>query len=163
MPISGELRITYTVLRRMTLSAVSGRTRAARIGGAVLLVLLLMVALISGSFTGMLKPILLSSLLIMFPELVALLGWWGQRKSLDQPFQYRLTTSGVEIHSANTHLQVDWAGISRVRRGGDAWLLKRLGPQQIGLPRSAFAPEDQRIIDDFLTERFPTGRARTVA
>jgi hypothetical protein len=163
MPISGELRITYAVLRRMTLSATSGRTRAARIGGAVLLVLLLMVALISGSFTGMLKPILLIALLIMFPELVSLLGWWTQRKSLDQPFRYRLTTAGVEIHSATTHLQVDWAGICRVRRGPDVWLLKRTGPQQIALPRTAFAPEDQRIIDDFLAERFPTGRARTVA
>jgi YcxB-like protein len=163
MPIYGELRITYAVLRRMTLSAISGRMRAGRTVGVVLLVLLLMVALISGSFTAMLKPMLLSVLIIALPELMALLGWWGQRKSLDQPLQYRPTTSGVEVHSATTHMQVDWAGISQVRRRRDVWLLKRTGPRQIALPRSAFAPEDQRIIVHFLAERFPTGRARTVA
>ncbi|MEV4536474.1 YcxB family protein [Asanoa sp. NPDC049518] len=63
-----------------------------------------------------------------------------------------MNTSGVDIETASSRTQIDWSGITRIRRRRHTWLLK-YSMSQIPVPRAAFSPEDQQTVDDFLVRR----------
>jgi hypothetical protein len=153
--IAGELAFTYALLRRMTLGTLSRHARTVRIAGVVLLAFVGLVDVAGGSFGGVLRMLPWSLLLFFFPELLGGLAWPAQRRTLDQPVRYRLTDAGLEVHSVHTHVQVDWAGITRARSRPGLWVLTQTGRRQIVLPRAAFTAEHQQWIDHFLTQRFP--------
>jgi hypothetical protein len=85
-------------------------------------------------------------------ELLPVLSWLLQRSLFVEPFRYEVSTSGVDIQTASSRTQIDWSGITRIRRRRHTWLLK-YGMSQIPVPRAAFSPEDQRIVDDFIVRR----------
>jgi hypothetical protein len=152
MQVTGAVPMNYALLRRMVLSSFGPGWRIIRGLLVVLMTLMALLTLITHDYGRLAPTVLICLAGFAFPEFFALLGWLLQRKLFTAPFRYAFTTSGIEIHTATTKAQVAWAGIGRVRTRRHVWLLRH-GAAQLTIPRDAFSPEDQRMVDEFLAGR----------
>ncbi|MEV1319966.1 YcxB family protein [Micromonospora arborensis] len=154
--MTGEVQMTYGLLRRMSQDAQGRWQRVMRMLLLALAALVVLVATLLATLTGfngrLLYLVLVLCAAFAVTELLPVLSWLLQRRLFVEPFQYGVSTSGVDIQTASSRTQIDWAGITRIRRRRHTWLLK-YGMSQIPVPRAAFSPEDQRIVDDFIIGR----------
>ncbi|MET8355041.1 YcxB family protein [Micromonospora sp. NPDC005206] len=156
MHVTGEVQMTYGLLRRMSQDALGRWQRVMRTLLLALAALAVLLATLLATLTGfngrLLYVVLMLCAAFAVTELLPVLSWLLQRSLFVEPFRYEVSTSGVDIQTASSRTQIDWSGITRIRRRRHTWLLK-YGMSQIPVPRAAFAPEDQRIVDDFIVRR----------
>ncbi|TDC25995.1 YcxB family protein [Micromonospora sp. 15K316] len=154
--MTGEVQMTYGLLRRISQDAQGRWQRVMRALLLALTALAVLLATLLATLTGfdgrLLYLVLLLCAAFAVTELLPALGWLLQRRLFVEPFRYEVSTSGVDIQTASSRTQIDWSGITRIRPRRHTWLLK-YGMSQIPVPRAAFSPEDQRIVDDFIVRR----------
>ena len=144
--------MTYGLLRRMSQDAQGRRQRVTRTLLLALAALAVLLTTLTGFNGRLLYLVLVLCAAFAVTELLPVLSWLLQRSLFVEPFRYEVSTSGVHIQTASSQTQIDWSGITRIRRRRHTWLLK-YGMSQIPVPRAAFSPEDQRIVDDFIVRR----------
>jgi hypothetical protein len=154
--VTGELQMTYGLLRRMNQDAQGRWQRVWRTLLLAIAALAVLLATLLATLTGfngrLLYLVLVLCAAFAVTELLPILSWLLQRSLFVEPFRYVVSTSGVDIQTASSRTQIDCSGITRIRRRRHTWLLK-YGMSQIPVPRAAFSPEDQRIVDDFIAGR----------
>lgn len=154
--VTGKVQMTYGLLRRMNQDAQGRWQRVMRALLLILAALVVLLATLLATLTGfngrLLYLVLVLCAAFAVTEILPALSWLLQRRLFVEPFRYEVSTSGIDIQTASSRTQIDWSGITRIRRRRHTWLLK-YGMSQIPVPRAAFSPEDQRIVDDFIVRR----------
>ncbi|MEV6305009.1 YcxB family protein [Actinoplanes sp. NPDC051861] len=147
-----DLQLTYGLFRKMVLDTLGKSARRARIIGLVQLPLATVLGFAGGFDGRALLMIGVGVVLVVFPDLVAVLSWAPQRKILTTPLHYEISAAGVLIQTPSSRTEVAWPGISQIRTGKHSWLFKH-GATQLPVPRVAFSADEQHSIEQFLAAR----------
>jgi hypothetical protein len=140
----GELTIDYAGYRRITAAALkAGRFRVV---GLLFVLIGTLLAFTGGSLKNWLLLILSGAFLIIVWDLLVALGWRRTVGLTGRPWRYEINDSSVGIHTSQTNVVVQWAGISKARAGKHAWLLTLSNRAVIAIPRAAFTTESQEQI-----------------
>jgi hypothetical protein len=146
--VTGDIEITYPVFRRMTLSFLGVRLVLLRLFGLLVAGFAFWQAL-AGTSISFAGPAVLCVVVFGLPELIIWIIWRVRRDRIAGPNRFRVNASAVDVHRPAGGTRVDWADVTRVRRGRHAWSVTRTGFRALVIPRAAFSPEDQRRVNDF--------------
>jgi hypothetical protein len=146
--VNGEIEITYPIFRRMILSFLGVRVVLVRVFGVLVLAFAFWQAL-AGTSMSFVGPAVLCVVVFGVPELIVWIIWRARRDRVGGPNRFRVNASAVDVHRRSGDTRVEWADVTRVRRGRHAWSVTRTGFRALVIPRAAFSAEDQRRVNNF--------------
>ena len=150
MNVHGDIDITFSVFRRMTLSWLGVRMLVLRIFAVALLVNVTVIAVRDGTPGQWLLTLPICALIFAIPELIVLGLWAYQRRRVAGRAQFTVTGDGLVVQRPTGQEQIAWRDVARVRRGQYAWAVRPDGFRLPTLvPRRAFTPEDRTTVNDF--------------
>jgi hypothetical protein len=150
MIISGEIQITYPVYRRLSLSFLGYHARLGQLFALFLLGASAWTVVTGHAAVRSIASALFGLGLLAIPELFALLAWQVARKRATGLTRYQVGSSGMIVEGPAGRERLEWTDVARVRRGRHAWSIQKDGKlSAILVPKTAFAPDDRRIINDF--------------
>jgi hypothetical protein len=148
--VNGEIDITFSVFRRMTLSWLGVRMLLLRLFAVAVLISATVIDVRDGTLGQWIRSLLISVVIFAIPELLVLGLWAYQRNRVAGPAQFVITGDGLSVQRAGGQEQIAWRDVARVRRGQYAWAVNPDGLHPpILVPRSAFSPEDRTAVNDF--------------
>jgi YcxB-like protein len=146
--VLGEIEITYPVFRRMVVSFLGVRVLLVRLFGLLVLGYAFWQA-VAGTHISFVGPAVLCFVVFGVPELIVWITWRVRRDKVAGPNRFRVNASAVDVQRPSGGTRVEWADVTRVRRGRHAWSVTRTGFRALMIPRAAFSAEDQRRVNDF--------------
>jgi hypothetical protein len=148
--ITGKIRITYAVYRKMALTSYGVRPAIGRALPLLFIAIGLGQWLIGKQPGSTFLPAGVFFLVIpAVYEVLALAGWMLRRKTFAQPFRYEFTATGMTQVTAAGRTDVPWAEVTRVDRWPSTWVVRLGRGRHLAVPRRALEPADRRALNDF--------------
>jgi len=158
MTLTGQVRMTYPLLRRLNYGTFTRR------GMAIIVVIEATLVLASVTTTGLGNAATwLACAVGIFPiyEFLIRRSWLRVRHLTDQPWHYEVSDVHVSVTTPATHVVVAWAEISKARTARHAWYFRTASSRaRVTVPRSAFSPDAQSEIDALVAAHAAPSRAR---
>jgi hypothetical protein len=154
---TGEVKMTYALLRRLTYARFTPRNVAIVVGSVVLLFCCVVAATSPIKAVGWFAP---AVALIPLFELMFRRSWLRIRNLANQPWQYEVSDTMVSVTMPATRATISWGEISKARIARHAWFFTMASSRaQMTVPRTAFSPDAQREIDTLVTAHVPSRKA----